>query len=73
VTYLRKLHPQVKSSHKKRWKRKSVGRLTVENSGYPVNDGTPEVDPADEVEIVRRIGLALKDVKYSFIEKGNGT
>jgi hypothetical protein len=48
-------------------------KLTVKNSGYPVNDGTPEVDPADEVEIVWRIGFALEDIKYSFVENGNGT
>jgi hypothetical protein len=70
VTYLRKLHPGTKSSPKKGTKE---GRLTVEDSGYPMNDGAPQVDPADEVEIVRGVSLALKDIKNGFVENGNGT
>jgi hypothetical protein len=38
-----------------------------------MNDGAPQVDPADEVEIVRGVSLALEDVKNGFVENGNGT
>jgi hypothetical protein len=36
-----------------------------------VEDGGPEIDPGDELEVVRRIFPSLCDVIDGFIEDGN--
>ena len=37
-----------------------------------MEDGSPEVDPADEVEVVGRVGLALDDPVDGLVEHGDG-
>lgn len=58
VTYLRKLHPS-KSNDKSLIIQRISQTPTVQYGSYPMDDSGPEVDPADEVEVIRRVGLAF--------------
>lgn len=46
---------------------------TIQNSRDPVEDGCPEVNPSNEVEVVWRIRFAKQDVVYGLIEDGDRT
>lgn len=42
--------------------------LTIQDSRNPVEYCSPQVDPADEMKIDRRVILSFYDVKYSLVE-----
>lgn len=41
---------------------KGGNKLTVEDSGNPVKDCTPKVNPTDEMQIIRSIRSGFDDV-----------
>jgi len=47
------------------------GKLTVEKSSNPMENGSPEVYPSHKVKIGWRIWFAGKDVNDGLIEHGN--
>ena len=47
--------------------------LTIEGSGDPVKDGSPQIDPSDKLQIVGRVRLTFYDVEYGLVEYGDGT
>jgi hypothetical protein len=44
---------------------------TVQDSGDPVQDGTPKVDPSHELEVVWTIWLSSQDGVYCAVEDGD--
>jgi hypothetical protein len=46
--------------------------MTVEDGGHPVHDGTPEVDPANELKIIGRVLPSLGDIVDDFVKYSDG-
>ena len=46
---------------------------TVQGGGDPVEDGAPQVDPPDELQIVRRVVLVLDEVEYRLVQHRYGS
>ena len=70
MTYFRKLHPDGKTLEK--GTQGENGTLTIQSSGNPMEDGTPEIYPPYELQIVRRVRLPFNDVEYRLVQHRDG-
>ena len=54
------------------WEYVNDAALTVQYGSNPVEDRSPEVYPANKVQVVRGVGLLLKNVIDSLVKDGDG-
>jgi hypothetical protein len=47
--------------------------ITVKNCSNPVEDCSPEINPSNELQIIRWIGLRIENVEYSFVKHSDGS